>query len=298
MKKRIVLIFISTLLVALFWYLFLMEGDVRASFKLNALPGTINQLAKDWHKGTSDDNFEQWNINEFSHTITEAGNMYSFQWNVVALSDSSSKIIVTVTQPGSSIKNRLARPFYETDIERTASEKLKGFYKEAQEHLGKIRVEVVGREKLDSVFCVYVPVSTTQRGKAPGMIQEYPLLSNFIMSEQLKAVGPPMLEVVNWDMKNDSLNFNFCWPIQFADSLPVRRYNELRFKWISGFNGLKATYFGNYKYSDRAWYALQYYAKENGIDIVDRPVEVFLNNPNIEGNERHWQADIYIPVAP
>ena len=48
--------------------------------------------------------------------------------------------------------------------------------------------------------------------------------------------------------------------------------------------------------SDRAWYAIKNYAKNNAIEVLDTPIEVFLNNPNMGGNELDWTTHVYLPI--
>jgi hypothetical protein len=38
------------------------------------------------------------------------------------------------------------------------------------------------------------------------------------------------------------------------------------------------------------------YAKKEGLEVEETPVEVFYNNPNMGADERNWKAEIYLPL--
>ncbi len=59
--------------------------------------------------------------------------------------------------------------------------------------------------------------------------------------------------------------------------------------------GLKATYYGNFRTSDRAWFALQDYAERNNLQLEHRVLEHFLANPFNGGEELEWETKVIIP---
>ena len=95
-------------------------------------------------------------------------------------------------------------------------------------------------------------------------------------------------------IKNDSIQYNFCFPIKQSDSLP--KHPEIKYKRYYEKDAIKATYNGNYITSDRAWYALKEYADRNNIEIDLTPIEIFYNNPNMGGDELQWKAEIFMPI--
>ena len=38
-------------------------------------------------------------------------------------------------------------------------------------------------------------------------------------------------------------------------------------------------------------------ADQKGIEVEEKPVEIFFNNPNMGGDELKWRADIYMPLS-
>jgi effector-binding domain-containing protein len=103
-----------------------------------------------------------------------------------------------------------------------------------------------------------------------------------------------MVEITHWDQENDSLYYNFGQPVFVDDSLPKQQ--GIEYKQLKKRPAIKAVYNGNYITSDRAWYALMDYAKQNNIPIEPTVLEVFYNNPNMGGNDIEWKAEIYMPI--
>jgi len=115
------------------------------------------------------------------------------------------------------------------------------------------------------------------------------------MDNHIEITGKPFLEVYEWDVQNQKVKYNYCFPIKQSDSLPQN--NEVKFKKINSKKALKATYYGNYRTSDRAWFTIYDYAIRNDIRIEHTPLEIFYNNPFTGGNELEWRAEIYMPIV-
>jgi effector-binding domain-containing protein len=60
---------------------------------------------------------------------------------------------------------------------------------------------------------------------------------------------------------------------------------------------LKATYYGNFRTSDRAWFALMDHAKKHNLKLENKVLEHFLSNPFNGGEELQWETKIIIPFA-
>jgi effector-binding domain-containing protein len=137
-------------------------------------------------------------------------------------------------------------------------------------------------------------VRSSQYGKANGMMQNYALLSNVLVENEVQLNGRPFLEVTQWNMETDSIRFNFCYPIIQNKNLP--KYPQLTYKEFESSPAIKAEYNGNYITSDRAWYILLDYARKQHLEVTGLPVEVFQNNPNMGGDELSWKAEVYMPL--
>jgi effector-binding domain-containing protein len=233
----------------------------------------------------------------FTHleqNIKFSDSTYLYQWDIIPLTDSTSKVKVYVKDLDHSLKNKIAIPFFKTDFEKRTISTVKDFHEKLNEHIGNFKVKIIGKNELRSTYCAYVTVKTSQFGKAQGMMNDFPLLNTILANNGIVLNGRPFLEVTEWDKKTDSIQFDFCYPIIKSDSLPV--HPDLKYKQFNSKNALMAIYNGNYITSDRAWYALLDYARKNNIDVTELPVEVFHNNPNMGGDALQWKTEVFMPL--
>ena len=293
--KKIAAFITSVALVTLLWYLFARPYDYVASIKVNTFSGAINQSIKTWGASLKDSRFiEQTDLNHLKQQIKFNDSLFSFQWEIEALSDSTSKIYVYVKDVDHSLLNKLRIPFSDTDFEKRTKKTLLEFNKELKEHVENFRVTVIGTDSIPSSYCAYVSLSGKQTEKARGMMQNYSMLDQLILKNDIRPNGRPFIEVTKWDIKTDSIHYNFCYPIIKSDSLPLHK--TIQYKRFNGKKALKAIYNGNYITSDRAWYALLDYADKNGFKVENKPVEIFYNNPNVGGNELSWKTEVFMPI--
>ena len=293
--KKIILTIFGVLSLLLLWYFFVKSHDYQVNFTIKALPGTINQSVKTWNKQLhSEFPIQQSSLNEFQQKLRFSDSTHIYNWNIKALNDSVSRVSIYATDPTHSFANKLKIPFVDTDFEKRTRKSILDFSEKLKEHLDTFKVTIVGEEDLKSTFCAYIEVKSTQYEKANGMMRNYPLLDGILSKNKVKLNGMPFVEVIDWNMNNDSITYNFCYPIIRSENLPV--HPEMKYKRFFGKKTLKAIYNGNYITSDRAWYALINYAKKENIPVKETPIEYFFNNPNIGGNELKWKAAVHLPV--
>ncbi|MEW2920284.1 GyrI-like domain-containing protein [Muricauda sp. ANG21] len=293
--RKISILVLTLLVIAIFWYLFLKPQDYQVSFKAKALPGTVFETVKAWNK-TLDSvvpvQFET--LEDFSQIIVTGDSLHTYQWNITKVHDSLSQVDVNIKDKDHSLMNKIKIPFSDTDFEKGSRKTLLDFNQFLKVHLEKFKVSIVGEEELFSTFCACVPLTTEPGEKAGGIMANYTYLSSTIFENGVEPNGPPFLEVEEWDIKSNSLSYNFCFPIVRSEKLPMNP--SIKYKRIFNKPALKAIYNGNYVTSDRAWYALVNYAEENNIPIEKKPIEVFFNNPNMGGNEMEWTTEVYMPI--
>lgn len=275
------------------WYLFFKPFDYLITFKANTSPGTLKQTIKVWGKINNISTIEEDNYSLIQQSNYQDSTIL-YNWKIKGLNDSTSAIKVRIKDLNHSIANKIYIPFSKTTLEKRSKKILIGFNKFLNQHLKKFKVTLVGTEKLKPIFCAYIPVSETQEKKAFGMMKNYPYLSGFIDENNLGIGGTPFIETIEWDTKTDSIRYNFCYPVKLTDSIP--KHKEIKFKKFKGGKFLKAIYNGNYITSDRAWYRLLEYAKQNSIKVKKQPIEFFYDNPNMGGNELEWRAEIFLPI--
>lgn len=295
MRKKIGFSLGIVVIGSLLWYFFVKPHDYVVRFKTKASPGTVNQTLKFWIGQQKGAKFiAQKSLSNFDHRINFNDSTFFYNWKVVPENDSISIVKAYVTDSTHSLKNRLLIPFSETDFEKRTKNTVRDAMNLLLDHLETFKVTVEGEVEMPAKYCACVPLKSTQLRKVNGMMDYYSSLSNFMARNEIELDGRPMVEVENWNMGNDSIAYNFCFPIMKQDSLPQRE--GLIYKQIPSRKALRAIYNGNYLTSDRAWYGLLDYAKKNNIEVERKPLEVFHTNPNMGGNELDWKAEIFMPI--
>ncbi|MDB4709794.1 AraC family transcriptional regulator [Flavobacteriaceae bacterium] len=279
----------------LLWYFIIKPYDYLVTFKVKTTAGTINQSIKLWNTSLENSSpIQQENLKNLTQQIIVKDSTFNYNWSISSVNDSISKVNVYVTDIDHSFANKISIPFGTTDFEKRTQNTITDFIDKLKEHLNKIRVRVVGIDSTRTTYCAYIPMKGLQIEKARGMMQNYSLLTSILSAENIEMNGTPFVEITNWNTQNDSIAYNFCFPVIKSDSLPIDP--RIQYKQYSGVKALKASYNGNYITSDRAWYALLDYAGNNDIEIVKKPLEVFYSNPNFGGDELKWEAQIYLPI--
>ena len=279
----------------LLWYFIIKPYDYLVTLKVNTTAGTINQSIKLWNTSLENSSpIQQENLKNLTQQIIVKDSTFNYDWSISSVNDSISKVNVYVTDIDHSFANKISIPFGTTDFEKRTQNTITDFIDKLKEHLNKIRVRVVGIDSTRTTYCAYIPLKGLQIEKARGMMQNYSLLTSVLSAENIEMNGTPFVEITNWNTQNDSIAYNFCFPVIKSDSLPIDP--RIQYKQYSGVKALKASYNGNYITSDRAWYALLDYAGNNDIEIVKKPLEVFYSNPNFGGDELKWEAQIYLPI--
>ncbi|WP_375587684.1 GyrI-like domain-containing protein [Flagellimonas aurea] len=293
--RKIISIILALVVGVILWYLFLKPQDYQVNFKAKAIPGTIYETVKAWNKGF--DSIIPLDYNSPSHfkqTIFVNDSVHVYNWEITRVHDSLSEVQVNIKDLSHSLGNRLSIPFSDTDFEKGSRKLLLDFNTLLNEHIKGFKVSIEKEEETLSSFCACVKLHTSPEDKAKGMMANYNFLDGILADNEVQLNGPPFVEVLDWDLENNLLTYNFCNPIVRSEKLPD--HPDIEYKRMFSKNALKAVYHGNYITSDRAWYALLDYAKENNISIEEKPIEVFHNNPHIGGNELEWTTEVFMPI--
>ena len=295
MKKGLT-ITIAILMVALLWYFLIKPQDYQIRVVAKSNTGTINQALKAWNNTLPNATVRQLNnLGNLEQRIVSGDSTHIYNWNITPITDSTSQLIVNVKDEDHSMGNKLVIPFYDSDFEKQSRKTVTEFIENLNAHRKEFKVTFMGEDNLPSTYCACVEHKTTQITKAFGMMESYPFLNSVIASNGIQVNGIPFIETTDWNMQNDSISFNFCYPIIKSDTLP--QIKDIIYKEFIGKKSLKAVYNGNYMTSDRAWYTLLDCAEEKNIAIEKKPIEFFFNNPNMGGDALRWKAEVFMPLA-
>ncbi len=295
MIKKAASVLLFLVLGAVTWYFFIKPSDYIIRFKANTFPGAINQTIKAYHnlQETSGEVVQK-DLYHLENRFIFGDSTHQYTWKIEPLTDSTSKIRVGIKDADHSLMNKIKIPFTETAIKKRSIKNLLEFKEVLKEHINNFKVTIIGEDKIQPTYCAYIPVKGKVGSKAKGMMQHYSYLSSVLLKNKVELNGLPFVEVTHWNMDNDSIHYNFCYPIIRSEKLPTAR--DIHYKKIFGKKALKAIYNGNYITSDRAWFALLHYADKHNIAVEPKPIEFFFNNPNMGGNELTWHADVYLPI--
>ena len=296
MKKIARVLGVIGLLITL-WFLFLKPADFKAVFKAKTTTGAVNQSLKTWSTSLPDSStIAQKSLNTLVQTRTFRDSTHTYTYELKPLNDSLTKVTIGIKDESNSLSNRLRGLITTTDFEKRCTATVKEFYEVIQEHENNHKVTIEGITMLPAKEYAYTELEGVQRTKAFGMMRDISILQSAMGQYDVPLDGTPFVEITQWNKENDSIRYNFCFPIkpQEADSLP--QWKNIKYGSRKEQKVLKAVYNGNYITSDRAWYALLNYAKTHHIEVEETPYEEFFNNPNMGGDAMQWKADIYLPI--
>jgi len=303
MRKNKPLFYVVSILVLIFitWYFMIKKYDYQVYFTAKASPGIVYnniRAIKRWDSSNKSDDVIIINKKPFSDVqqlINLPDSTFIFNWKITAINDSISKINVGIKDVNNSIKTRLSLLFHKPKFIIKSIEKIEGFRKELNNRLQLFKVSIKGLDTLPGYSnAIYIPLKSKMRDKASEMFKKIIFLTMYMKEHQIKRVGDPFIEVTKWDIKNDSIYFNFGFPVEHRDVYPAD--SIIKIKSIKSKKALKAVFNGNYRISDRAWFVLYDYAQRHNINIEKRPFEIFLNDPHNGGSPIDWQAAVYLPI--
>ena len=301
MKKKIGIFCSVALFLFLGWYFGIKASDYTITFTAKAASGTVFQGIQEWstiQRQKRKEHFtvvEKNNFDYLKQQMTVGDTSYTYVWEITPLNDSVSKVSVGINEIGKSWYNKITAPFWPTKFKTEQIRKVKDLREGLNEHLKNLKVRIDGEGTSKPVYVAYIQLKSALQEKAQTMIGNDAAITGFLYTHKIKIVDRPYVEIVDWDLDKETIVFNYCFPIDpltkaIADA-------NVKFKTIPSLKGIKATYYGNFRTSDRAWFALMDYAKKNDLKIKNIALEHFLANPFNGGEELEWETQIIMPYA-
>ncbi|MFD2563044.1 GyrI-like domain-containing protein [Aquimarina rubra] len=298
--KRIVVLILVILSGLSIWYLFIKKYDYQVSFTAKGSRGSVYHQIVGWESWGKDPKVK--NITTMDTTLFEgvvqqvklSDTILDLEWTLESVNDSITKIKVGAISGKHAIANRLRILAGESPFTRSLKNELKGFGKGVNKFAGNFRILIEGESEIPAVEYLYVSSTSNRLSKAAMMMQTNTDLYPKIIENQVKVNGAPFVKIKEWNTVDDTIKFDFGFPIKHMDSLPIN--SLIRYDKSPAKKALKATFYGNYRNSDQAWFALIQYAEERNILIEKKPLEIFYNNPMQDGNASQWKAEIFMPL--
>lgn len=301
MKKKIGIFCSVALFLFLGWYFGIKSSDYTITFTAKAASGTVFQGIQEWsniQRQKRKEHFtvvEKNNFDFLKQQMTVGDTTYTYVWEITPLNDSVSKVSVGINEIGKSWYNKITAPFWPTKFKTEQIRKVKDLREGLNEHLKNLKVRIDGEGTSKPVYVAYIQLKSVLQEKAQTMIGNDAAITGFLYTHKIKIVDRPYVEIVDWDLDKETIVFNYCFPID--SSTKAIADANVKFKTIPSLKGIKATYYGNFRTSDRAWFALMDYAKKNDLKIKNIALEHFLANPFNGGNELEWETQIIMPYA-
>ena len=300
-RKKIILAFSLVFSLLAAWYFFIKESDYCITFKVKTASGTVYQGIQEWSADQlkeKNENFslvEKRNFNFIKQEMKSGKTQMEYTWEMKTVNDSVTKVIVGIKDINNSFYNRLTVPFFNTDFKKEQISKITDFKKGLDKFLENFKVKINGEGKSEETFVAYINLRSVIQEKAQTMLNKDEIITGYLHTNSIKITGKPYLEIQNWNIDKEMLDFNYCFPIDKSTKYITNPF--VKFKTIPAQKGLKATYYGNYRTSDRAWFALLDYAKSHDYKLDNKPLEHFMDNPFYGGNELKWKTEIIIPFS-
>jgi effector-binding domain-containing protein len=302
MNNKLKLLLAVVILSFLGWYFLLKQSDYTITFKVNAATGTISQGIMEWTTIRSKKQNETYtvlekrNFNFIKQQMKKGNEEMEYTWNMKSINDSMTNVTVGIKDLNHSFYNRLTAPFISTKFRTEQIDKMKSFKVGLEDHIDGFKIRIDGEGSSKEMYVAYISLKSVLQEKAQTMLEYDPNIVGYLDRNKIKIIGyRPYLEITDWDEDKEIVSFNYCFPI--PKNTKYVPDSDVKFKTIPALKGLQATYFGNYRTSDRAWFTLLDYAKENGFKLENKPLEHFLANPFNGGNELEWETKIIIPFA-
>jgi len=300
MNNKLKWLLVVVLFSFLGWYFLVKQSDYTITFKVNAATGTISQGIAEWTTSQSKIQNEIYTILEkrnfdfIKHQMKKGNEEMEYTWDMKSINDSMTNVTIGIKDLNHSFYNRLTAPFVSTKFRAEQIEKIKSFKMGLEDHINDFKIRIDGEKSSKEIYVAYISLKSVLQEKAQTMIGYDPEIVGYLDRNKIKIIGHrPYLEITDWDEDKEIVSFNYCFPI--PKNTKYVPDSNVKFKTIPALKGLQATYFGNYRTSDRAWFTLLDYAKKHGYKIENKPLEHFLANPFNGGDELTWETKVIIP---
>ncbi len=281
------------------WYFFIKDYNYKITFTTPQSPGIVYDQLTKWNDGKTLNTkvittLRQIPFSEVEQKLIVGDTVYKIYWSLEKKNDSITLVTAKIKDEKHSFKQNLQVPFFKNAFVKRSISTVKKFAENLNQNANYYKLSKVSNAKIPSKYCAYISLESRTQDKASAMVKNISIVMNYIRDNSIELSGNPFLEIKEWDIENDKIKFDFCFPIEEQASYPET--NSVSFKKTIEQNALKVVFNGNYKISDRAWYTIMDYAKRNNLNIETLPTEIYLNDPHAGGNDLEWQAEIFMPL--
>lgn len=297
MFKKILVIAVTIILAATgFWYFSIKKYDYKVSFKTHNIVGEVYQKLLYYKNGGFDD-LEVVEKYPFKKIVQQGkinNSPIEFTWHFLKKNDSVTIVETGVNHLEKPLLDRVKLLFGTTTTQQEVAKELTRFQTSLNKDSELYEVEIIGKTTTPPATCACIALENEVDKKAFDMMKHIHILSNYIMINDLEMTARPRVQVNSWDLKTNNIGYDFCFPVKPGSI--GKLHPLITIKIFPVREALKAIYNGNYMSSHLTWVRLLDYAEKNNLEVEKQPLEIFNNNPEMGGNARNWEAEIYFPL--
>lgn len=294
-KTNLLRIFLPLIILGGVWYFGLKNYDYSISFKAKQVPGEVYQklLVYDYKNLKNLTETERNPYNSIEQNAQINNTEIHLNWQFEEENDSVSRVRVLVNQENR-FKSRLQMLTGNNEIQKVLLNEVQRLKLALELDTEQYKVKITGTALSPAATCACISLENEIDGKAGDMMQTIGKLASFLEENELKMAGKPRIQVRKWDNQDNRISYEFCFP--FVSGEVKKPSPDIHIKEFGAQKSIHAIYNGNYMYSHLAWIKILNYAQKNNYELIDTPLEIFQENPELGGDSRFWRADIYIPL--
>jgi effector-binding domain-containing protein len=300
MKRLLKWILGLSIVILTVWYFAIKEEHYQVSFTTIQPPGVIYDHISSWDVYAKKDITSiaitsKIPFSEIQQNVQIGDSLFSYRWKISKKGDGKTRVTAYIRDEINGFSQKLSIPFVKNSLIKRSVNNVQNVVNELKFKTQQFKVHSITDTIFSGGYCVYLAIESTMGKKAKNMLSNIATILDYINSNKIAIQGDPFLEVTSWDKMEETIKFNFCFPIEESDSIPQNA--QLRFKTLAPIRVLKAEFNGNYSISNNAWYYLLDHADRNNLKIRELPIELYLVDPHVGGDPLNWKAHIFLPLV-
>jgi effector-binding domain-containing protein len=288
----------AAVLVLGIWYFLLKDYHYQVSFTSSQPPGILFHHILDWDNYKLDNKeitlVSKNKYSEVIQRVRSGDSSFLYRWQIAKNYNNETELTAFITDEKNGFAQKLKVPFGNNDFLKESIKNVRSVAEAFKLNSEYYDVHSITDTVFQPTYCAYLTMESTVNKKATTMSRGIAVIMEYIKNNDIPLNGDPFLEVTEWNEENETIRFNFCFPIKQLDSMPF--HPSVQFKTTKELKGIKAEFNGNYRISDNAWYYLIEHAEKNNMAVKRLPFELYLNDPHAGGDPLQWKAHILLPL--
>ena len=204
--------------MAALWYVFFKPYDYRITFKTTQASGIIYQSLLGWNNWQTLNKdvvktFDKIPFSELQQELNLNDSIFDIRWKINRISDSVCQVHAYWSDRNNGLMQRLMVPFVKTDFVKRSLKTVKRIQRDLNDLHERYYSGHIEFAKIPEQFCAYISLESKIEEKANQMMAHNSYILGYLQDNNIEVVGPPFLEVTQWNEREGYLKFNFCFPV-------------------------------------------------------------------------------------